>query len=94
MVSCHLRICRRDIPFQIVCSVDVFCTLYLQTAEPAPFTSQTVLIPQGEGVQGDWGATLAAKMETAAKRESKPCSMVRLIRPGAKPALLETERVR
>ena len=50
--------------------------LYLQTAEPAPFTSQTVLIPQGEGVQGDWGATLAAKMTTAAKRESKPCSMM------------------
>ena len=69
-------------------------TLYLQTAEPAPFTSQTVLIPQGDGVQGDWGATLAAKMATAAKRESKPCSMIRLIRPGAKPALLETERVR
>ena len=50
--------------------------MYLQTADPAPFTSQTVLIPQGEGVQGDWGATLPTSTTTAARRESSPCSMM------------------
>ena len=39
-------------------------TVYLQTADPAPFTSQTVLMPQGEGEQGDWGATPVARTAT------------------------------
>ena len=38
--------------------------MYLQTADPAPFTSQTVLMPQGEGEQGDWGATPVARTAT------------------------------
>ena len=50
--------------------------VYLQTADPPPFTSQTVLIPQGDGVQGDWGATLPTRTTTAARREGSLCSMM------------------
>ena len=46
--------------------------VYLQTADPAPFTSQTVLIPHGVGVQGDWEATLPTRMTTVARKESSP----------------------
>ena len=50
--------------------------VYLQTADPAPFTSHTVLIPHGEGVQGDWEATLPTRMTNVARKESSPCSMM------------------